>query len=43
MKRLTIYLNGEGCLSVLGLLRGKVKRHQRVTVRYVDREGRELE
>ncbi|MBV8046707.1 MAG: peptide deformylase [Paludibacterium sp.] len=35
--------HGEGCLSVAGPLRGKVKRHRRVRVRYQTLEGATLE
>jgi peptide deformylase len=31
--------SGEGCLSVLGSLRGKVRRHRHVTVQYLDEIG----
>ncbi|WP_163833075.1 peptide deformylase [Spartinivicinus ruber] len=33
--------SGEGCLSVFGPLRGKVKRHWSVTVEYWDKEGKQ--
>lgn len=35
------YCPGEGCLSVMGPLRGKVKRFKEVTVKYFDIDGNE--